>query len=305
MTYWETADIFGDCRHSLLLLDLLHLTRTLAEKLIGQWFEKTGRRAEIFLGTCYGSFDPEKPDQVLSPDSSPANIHKVVTRSLRALNTDYIDLYTQGRVDPNVPIEVVLKALGEYIDKGMIRWIGLSECSAEVLRRAKAVPGVGKKVIAVQREFSPFELGIEKDGFLQCAKELGVTVVVYSPFGRGLATGRRVQTHPIFIGKTPYLDRRFRSHADFEQGDLRAHLPRFSEENISQNLELVDKLKAIGDKYNVSSPRVILAWMLAEHDNRDSALFIDYISFLLILDCSYPPSWMSHCRTCRRQLERS
>lgn len=208
MTYWETADVFGDCTCSYLSRPWLpyfttYLTRQIpAEKLIGQWFSRTGRRSEVFLGTSFGSFDPEKPYHGPDPDSSPANIHKSIARSMRFLNTNYIDLYTQGRVDPKVPIEVVMKTLGEYIDKGMIRWIGLSECSAEVLRRAKAVPSVGEKVIAVQREYSPFDLGIERDGFMQCAKEVGITVVPYSPLGRGLATGRLVLPCLVSTGGT-------------------------------------------------------------------------------------------------------
>lgn len=78
------------------------------------------------------------------------------------LNTDYIDVYTQGRVDPNIPTEVMLETLREYVEKGVIRFIGLSECSADVLKRARAVPGIGEKVITVEREFSPFELEVEK-----------------------------------------------------------------------------------------------------------------------------------------------
>lgn len=190
MTYWDSGDIIPACTYSCLMNKLSISKSCIAEKRIGQWFTKTGRRSEIFLGTCFGCFDPEKPYQGPQPDSSPAIIHKSIARSLRNLNTDYIDIYTQGRVDPKTPIEIVLKTLEEYINKGVVRWIGLSECSADVLRRAKAVPGVGEKVISVQREFSPFDLGIEKDGFMQCAKELGITVIAYSPFGRGLATGR-------------------------------------------------------------------------------------------------------------------
>ena len=83
-----------------------------------------------------------------------------------------------------------MKILKEYVDKGVIRWIGLSECSAEVLRRARSVPGVGEKVIAAQMEYSPFTLDIEKLGFNKVARELGVSVVPYSPLGRGMVSGR-------------------------------------------------------------------------------------------------------------------
>ena len=91
-----------------------------------------------------------------------------------------------------MPIEVVLETLREPVEKGTIRWIGLSECSTETLRRAKAVKGVGEKVIAAQMEFSPFSLDVEKTGFTKTAKELGVSVVAYSPLGRGMISGKYV-----------------------------------------------------------------------------------------------------------------
>ena len=113
----------------------------------------------------------------------------MVARSLDRLKTDYIDLYYQHRVDPNVPIEVVLETLKEFVDKGRIKWIGLSECSVNVLKRARAVPGIGEKVIAAQMEYSPFSLEIEQ-GFTEAARELGVAIVAYSPLGRGLMSGK-------------------------------------------------------------------------------------------------------------------
>ena len=84
----------------------------------------------------------------------------------------------------------MLEALREPVEKGQVRWIGLSECSLRTLRRAKAVPGLGEKVVVAQMEFSPFSLDIEKDGFAQAAREMGVSVVAYSPLGRGMVTGR-------------------------------------------------------------------------------------------------------------------
>ena len=111
---------------------------------------------------------------------------------MKALQTDHIDLYYQHRVDPKVPIEIVMQTLGELIDEGKIKWIGMSECSAETLRRAKAVKGVGEKVVAVQMEFGPFSLDIEKGDFLKVVEETGVAVVAYSPLNRGMVTGRYV-----------------------------------------------------------------------------------------------------------------
>lgn len=89
-----------------------------------------------------------------------------------------------------MPIELVLEALREPVENGVVKWIGLSESSVETLRRAKAVKGIGERVIAAQMEFSPFSLHSEKDGFAKAAKDMGVALVAYSPLGRGLITGR-------------------------------------------------------------------------------------------------------------------
>lgn len=176
------------------------------EVIIGNWFVKTGRRSEIFLATKFGSRDIEKDNY--KQNSKPSYIRRRVAASLKRLQTEWIDLYYQHRVDPEVPIEgtptltlstsradparnpVVMETLAEFVKDGKIKYIGLSECSAEVLKRAKAVPIAGEKVVACQMEYSPFELGIEKSGFVAAARELGVAVVAYSPLGRGMITGR-------------------------------------------------------------------------------------------------------------------
>lgn len=100
-------------------------------------------------------------------------------------------------MDPKVPIEIVLETLREFIDQGKIKYIGLSECNAQTLKRAKAVQGVGDKLIAVQMEYSPFTLDIEKDGLAQVADDLGVSVVAYSPLARGLVTGRCAESESV------------------------------------------------------------------------------------------------------------
>ena len=148
----------------------------------------TGRREEIFLCTKFGGGQPE--EGIWAVNSKPSYIRRAIQRSLRRLQTTYIDLYWQHRVDPEVPVEIVVQALGELIEEGKIKYIGLSECSAEILRRAKSVPKYGEKVVAVQMEFSPFSLEIEKSGFVNATRVLGVSVVAYSPLGRGLMSGR-------------------------------------------------------------------------------------------------------------------
>ncbi|KAF7973885.1 hypothetical protein HWV62_14014 [Athelia sp. TMB] len=233
VAFWDCADVYGS-----------------AEATLGRWFAKTGRRADIFLATKFGAFNLARgyaPGTPNLPDSSPSYIRTAVARSLAQLDTDYIDLYYQHRVDPTVPIEVVMETLRPFVEQGKIRWLGLSECSAETLRRAKAVEGVGEKLIAVQMEYSPFTLDIEKNGFADVAKELGVSVVAYSPLARGMVTGKQ------------------RSRADFEPTDIRLHLPRWSEANFPKNLVVVDKLTALAARYDSTSSQVALAWILAEH----------------------------------------
>jgi aryl-alcohol dehydrogenase-like predicted oxidoreductase len=162
-----------------------------AEEFLGKWFTETGRRSEIFLATKFGAFDVTAAEIVYTkPISKPSYIRVAVEKSLARLKTDYIDLLYQHRVDQDVPIEVVLETLRPYVESGKIKWLGLSECSERTLRRAKAVKGMGEKVIAIQMEYSPFELEIEKDGVADAAKELGVAVVAYSPLGRGLVSGK-------------------------------------------------------------------------------------------------------------------
>ncbi|KAJ8519182.1 hypothetical protein ONZ45_g3834 [Pleurotus djamor] len=228
INFWDTADRYGR-----------------GETVLGRWFAQTGRRSEIILATKFGASDLSNPARAAFPNSKPSYIKWQVENSLKALQTDYIDLYYQHRVDPEVPIEVTMTALGELIESGKIRWIGLSECSIETLKRAKAVPGVGEKVIAVQMEFSPLEISIEKNGFADAAKELGVGIVTYSPLARGFISGR------------------YRSPEDF--GDARKLFPRFSPENFPKNLAIVDKLKVVADAKGITTSQATIAWILASH----------------------------------------
>ncbi|KAF4586359.1 hypothetical protein EYR38_010635 [Pleurotus pulmonarius] len=234
VTFWDTSDFYGT-----------------SEVTLGKWFAKTGRRSEIFLATKFGALDFSDPERSAKhlPNSMPSYIAERLEASLKALQTDYIDLYYQHRVDPRVPIEVVVQTLKPFVESGKIRWIGLSECSKETLLRAKSVPGIGEKVIAAQMEFSPFELTIEKNGFAKAAEDHGVSVVAYSPLSRGLVSGK------------------YTSPDDFEEGDIRKMLPRFQPENFPKNLEVVAKLKAIAEKYNATSGQIALAWIITAHPN--------------------------------------
>ncbi|KAJ7081850.1 NADP-dependent oxidoreductase domain-containing protein [Mycena belliarum] len=239
VTFWDTADAYGD-----------------SEATIGKWFRKFGRRSEIFLSTKFGGKDfTENAENPYRPNSQPSHVKARIASSLALLSfpdpekkeqsKSYIDLYFQHRVDPDTPIEVVLETLRPFIEAGQIRYVGLSDCGIEMLRRAKAVPGVGEKVVAVQVEFSPFEREAETSGFVEEARTLGVTIVPYSPLGRGMISGN------------------YKSRADFEATDIRLNfMPRFSEANFATNLKLVDQFKAVAQQYAATPAQIALAWIL-------------------------------------------
>ncbi|TFK51544.1 Aldo/keto reductase [Heliocybe sulcata] len=235
LTFWDTSDAYGP-----------------SEAIIGKWVGTTGRRSEIFLATKFGAVD--QTPGVANPykqNSKPSYMRRQVENSLKALCTDYVDLYYQHRVDPEVPIEVVMETLRPYLQAGRIRYIGLCECSIEVLKRAKSVAGVGEKIIAVQMEVSPFDLEVVRSGFLDAARELGVGIVAYSPLGRGACEG-------LITG-------RYKSQQDFAPDDVRQMMPRFSDKNFPKNLQLVEKFRAVGGKYNATAAQMALAWMVTTY----------------------------------------
>jgi aryl-alcohol dehydrogenase-like predicted oxidoreductase len=154
----------------------------------------------------------------------------------------YVDVYYVHRLDKVTPIEKTIEALVEFKKAGKIKYLGLSECSAESLRRAYAV----HPITAVQIEYSPFCLDVETK-LLETARELGVAVVAYSPLGNGILGGQ------------------IRTPADFTQeGDLRRHLPMFSEENLPKNLAVVDKISEIAKAKGATTGQLTLAWLLAQ-----------------------------------------
>ncbi|PCH44692.1 Aldo/keto reductase [Wolfiporia cocos MD-104 SS10] len=222
-TMWDTADVYAD-----------------SEELLGKWFKRTGKRNEIFLATKFGL--RSSPTRTVNGD--PEYVHKAFEKSLSRLGVDSVDLYYFHRADPDVPIEKTVGAMAELVKAGKVKYLGLSECSADTLRRAHAV----HPITALQVEYSPFTLDIEdsKIGLLKTARELGVTVVAYSPLGRGLITGQ------------------YKGPEDFEEDDFRRRVPRYSKENFPNILKLADGLKKIGERHNATAGQVALAWLLAQ-----------------------------------------
>ncbi|KAF2008022.1 Aldo/keto reductase [Amniculicola lignicola CBS 123094] len=226
-TFWDSSDVYADSE------DLLRL-----------WFERTGKRDEIFLATKFGV---RKGDNGPTFSSTPEYVRDACEKSLKRLGVDKIDLYYCHRVDQKTPIELTVKAMAQLKAEGKIGALGLSEVSASTIRRACAIHHID----AVQFEYSPFALDIETSaiGILQTCRELDVAVVAYSPLGRGFLTGQ------------------IKSPDDFEDGDFRKYAPRYSVENFPKNLELVDRLQTLATEKGCTSGQLSLAWLMAQGDD--------------------------------------
>jgi aryl-alcohol dehydrogenase-like predicted oxidoreductase len=164
--------------------------------------------------------------------------------SLERLGLDHIDLYYQHRVDPDVPIEETVGAMGELVQAGKVRFLGLSEAAPETIRKAHAT----HPITALQTEYSLWSRDPE-DEVLPTVRELGVGFVAYSPLGRGFLTGR------------------FRSIDDLPEDDFRRSSPRFEGENFDRNLELVDRVEELADEKGVAAGQLALAWVLAQGED--------------------------------------
>lgn len=167
-------------------------------------------------------------------------IKKAVERSLKNLNTDYIDLYYMHRLDKNTPIEETVGAMSELVKEGKIGYIGLSEVSSETVRRAHAV----HPITAVQSEYSLFERSVEERGVLNTLHELGIGFVAYSPLGRGFLSGE------------------IKSLADLPENDFRRAIPRFQEAHFHKNIELVEAIKTMANEKGVTAPQLAIAWII-------------------------------------------
>ncbi|KAJ2157063.1 hypothetical protein GGF46_004757, partial [Coemansia sp. RSA 552] len=211
-THWDTADVYGFGHNEQLL------SRVLKE-----------RRQDIFLSTKFGCVvDKPRPgsdDSFMSlyrgEDGSPEYVHKACEASLKRLGTSYIDLFYQHRMDPKVPIEDTVRAMAQLVEQGKVRYLGLSECSPEDIRRAHKV----HPITAVQVKYSLWSTDIETDGVLDTCRQLGITIVTYSPLGSGFLTGR------------------IRSIDGLDSDDWRRKNSRFQSEHLAQNLKLVDALE--------------------------------------------------------------
>jgi aryl-alcohol dehydrogenase-like predicted oxidoreductase len=226
VTFLDTSDAYGPFTN---------------EELVGRGVR--GRRDAIVTSTKFGLLRSDDPDY-RGVSGKPEYVHSACDASLRRLGVDHIDLYFQHRVDPDTPVEETWGAMSELVDAGKVRHLGISEASADTLRRAHSV----HPVAALQTEYSLFARDPEDD-LLPVCRELGVGFVAYSPLGRGFLTGQ------------------IRTPEDFAPDDYRRSSPRFMGENFDRNLELVERVIEIAGEKDVTPSQLALAWLLRQGDD--------------------------------------
>ena len=222
-TFLDTAEVYGPYVN---------------EELLARALKEIGvARASVTIATKFG-FRFEN-GTITGIDSSPPNIRKAVEGSLRRLNTDYIDLYYQHRVDKAVPIEDTVGAMADLVREGKVRYLGLSEAGEQTIRRAHGV----HPITALQSEYSLWERNLEPQ-IIPALRELGIGLVAFSPLGKGFLTGK--------------IDDR----TTFDSTDFRNTVPRFSPENRKANLSLVGLVKEVADRKKVTPAQIAIAWLL-------------------------------------------
>ena len=231
INFWDTADVYGNGANEELISKVL-----------------VANRAKIFIATKFGFRASNDPGDAGSSgegyiDGSPAYVKEAVENSLRRLKIETIDLYYAHRVDPNTPVEETITAMADLVKQGKVRYLGLSECSPESLRKAYAV----HPIAALQSEYSLLTRDPEKE-ILPLTKELGITFVPFSPLSRGLVTNRLdVNT--------------------LEDDDFRKHLPRYRGDYWENNQKLATEFAALAASKKITPAQLALAWVLAQGDN--------------------------------------
>src|SRR3569832_2323471 len=221
ITFFDTAEISGPFKNEILLAKAF-----------------AGKRDKVLIATKVGTEVSDAGER--GPvNGRPTYIKKAIERSLKHLQTDYVDLYYLHRIDPKVQIEESIGALKDLIQTGKVRYIGVSEAAPATIRRAHAV----HPLTAVQTEYSLFERTPETNDVLQTVRELGIGFVSYSPLGRGFLTGQ------------------IKTIDDFAADDFRrSNFPRMAAENFAKNLALVDRIKVVAAGKGVTPGQIALAW---------------------------------------------
>ena len=228
INFFDTGDYYGMGHNELLLREAIR-----------------GRRDKFFISVKFGALRGTK-GEFSGYDMRPVAVKNFISYSLQRLGTDYIDLYQPGRVDPQVPIEDTVGAIADLIKEGKVRYLGLSESTAEQIRKANDVHPVS----AVQIEYS-LASRVAESKILPTTRELGICLVAYGALSRGLLSGQSTPLQP---------------------GDFRNHLPRFSPGNRERNDELVNELKKLAESKGVTAAQLALAWVL--HQGEDIVTLI-------------------------------
>jgi aryl-alcohol dehydrogenase-like predicted oxidoreductase len=219
--FFDTAEVYGPY---------------INEELIGKALE--GKREQVVIATKFG-FDLNAPDRLAALNSRPEHVIKTADECLQRLGTDYIDLFYQHRVDPNVPIEDTVGAMAQLVKQGKVRYLGLSEAGVRNIRRAHAVHPIS----VLQSEYSLWERNLEDD-IIPLLRDLGIGLVPYCPLGRGFLTGQAPRPEETV------------------EKDLRRTDPRFQGENFDRNLRLVEEVTKVAKSKGVTAAQIALAWVL-------------------------------------------
>ncbi|RDC55281.1 aldo/keto reductase [Pedobacter chinensis] len=223
--FLDTADLYGPLKNEQLIAKAI-----------------AGNRDKYIIATKFGWEIDDSNKVTWAINGKKAYVKKALERSLKNLNTDYIDLYYLHRLDKNTPIEETVEAMSELVKEGKIGYIGLSEVSSETVKRAHAV----HPITAVQSEYSLFERTVEERGVLNTLIELGIGFVAYSPLGRGFLSGQ------------------IRSIDDLPEKDFRRAIPRFQEAHFYKNIELVRAIEELARQKDVTSSQLALAWIMTK-----------------------------------------
>lgn len=238
INFWDTSDIYGPHTN---------------EELLGRFMQ--GRREQVVLATKFGILRDAQGG--MSYCSRPEYVKQACDASLKRLGIDCIDLYYQHRVDPEVDIEETVGAMAELVSEGKVKYLGLSEAPADIIRRAHAVAPIS----ALQTEYSLWSREVEAE-ILPTTRELGIGFVSYSPLGRGFLTGA------------------ITSRDDLDSDDWRLQTPRFSEENLQHNLELARHINDLAATKRVTPAQLALAWVLAQGDDITSIPGTKHVKYL-------------------------
>lgn len=223
--FLDTADLYGPLKNEQLIAKVI-----------------SGQRHQYILATKFGWEIDDNNKVTWKINGKKEYVKKSLERSLKNLNTDYIDLYYLHRLDKNTPIEETVEAMAGLVKEGKVAYIGLSEVSSETVKRAHAV----HPITAVQSEYSLFERTVEERGVLNTLKELGIGFVAYSPLGRGFLSGQ------------------IKSIDDLPENDFRRAIPRFQGEMFQKNIELVKAIEAMAAAKNVTSSQLALSWIMSK-----------------------------------------